>query len=181
MYKIILAIRYLLKRRISYLAFLAVALCVFIVVVVMTVMTGVVGDFKEKNHNFAGDCVVGTESLVGFPYYEDFVKILEQADFVYAVSPVIKSYALVSPRQNSRNVGLELIGIDPARHIRATGFGDTLYYHPNDPAKAFCPEYDPNSIGFIIGIDRWIARNAEGRYDYESVARNDELIVSCIP
>jgi lipoprotein-releasing system permease protein len=181
MYKVILAIRYLLKRRISYLAFLAVALCVFIVVVVMTVMTGVVGDFKDKNHNFAGDCVVGTESLVGFPYYEDFVKILEQADFVYAVSPVIKSYALVSPGQNSRNVGLELIGIDPLRHIRATGFGDTLYYHQNDPAKAFCPEYDPNSIGFIIGIDRWIARNAEGRYDYESVARNEELIVSCIP
>ena len=40
MYKVILSFRYLFKRRISYLAFLAVALCVFIVVVVMTVMTG---------------------------------------------------------------------------------------------------------------------------------------------
>ena len=64
MYKIILATRYLLKRRITYFGILAVALCVFIVVVVMTVMAGLVNEFREKNHLFAGDCVVGTESLV---------------------------------------------------------------------------------------------------------------------
>jgi ABC-type lipoprotein release transport system permease subunit len=97
MYKIILPFRYLFKKRISYLAFLAVALCVFIVVVVMTVMTGLVTDFKQKNHEFVGDCVVGTGSLVGFAYYEDFVKILEGKDFIEGISPVIKSYALVSP------------------------------------------------------------------------------------
>ena len=58
-----------MRRPITYFAVLAVALCVFIVVVVMTVMTGLVSDFKEKNHDFAGDCVVGSESLVGFAYY----------------------------------------------------------------------------------------------------------------
>ena len=67
MYKITLAIRYLLKRRITFFAVVAVALCVFIVLVVMTVMAGLVGDIKEKNHLFAGDCIVATESLVGFP------------------------------------------------------------------------------------------------------------------
>ena len=69
MYKLVLAFRYLTKRPVSYLAFLAVAICVFIVVVVMTVMTGLVSDFRQKNHSFVGDCVVGTESLVGFEYY----------------------------------------------------------------------------------------------------------------
>ncbi len=91
MFKVILAIRYLIKRRITFFAVLAVALCVFIVVVVMTVMTGLVSDFKQKNHDYVGDCVVGTESLVGFAYYEEFVKILEETDFVEGVSPVIKS------------------------------------------------------------------------------------------
>ena len=76
MYKIILAIRYLIKRRITYLAVLAVALCVFIVVVVMTVMTGLVRDFKVKNHNWVGDCAVSSDSLVGFPRYEEFIEIL---------------------------------------------------------------------------------------------------------
>ena len=88
MYKIILPFRYFIKRRISFLAVAAVALCVFILFVVMTVLNGLVGNFKNKNHNFVGDCVVGTESLVGFAYYEDFVERLEQQDFVWGVGAI---------------------------------------------------------------------------------------------
>ena len=134
MYKIILTIRYLLKRRITYFAELAVALCVFIVVVVMTVMTGLVSDFKQKNHRFVGDCIVGTESLVGFAYYEDFVEMLEGADFIEGVSPVIKSYALIN-RKGSEPDGVEILGIDPVRHSRATGFGKTLHYTRNNALR----------------------------------------------
>ena len=72
---------------------------------------GLVGDFKEKNHNFTGDCVVGTESLVGFPYYEDFVQELETTDFVEAVSPVIKSYAFVGVENSRNGIGVEIIGV----------------------------------------------------------------------
>ena len=78
MYKIILPLRYLVKRRITLLAVAAVALSVFIASVVLTVMHGLVGDFKEKNHQFVGDCVVSTQSLVGFAYYEPFVEQLER-------------------------------------------------------------------------------------------------------
>ncbi|MCK5472497.1 MAG: hypothetical protein KAI59_00575, partial [Planctomycetes bacterium] len=103
MYKFILAFRYMFRKRISYFALAAVALCVFIVVVVMTIMNGLVDDFKQKNHSFAGDCVVQSESLVGFAYYKDFVEILDKENFIAAVSPVIKSYALVSLAGSSRN------------------------------------------------------------------------------
>ena len=81
---------------------MAVALCVFTVVVVMTVMTGLVGDFKQKNHAFAGDCVVGTESLVGFPYYEEFMELVEQTGIAEGVSPVVKSYALFGTDRRGR-------------------------------------------------------------------------------
>src|SRR4030042_4357824 len=108
MYKIILSIRYLFRRHISYLAFLAVALCVFIVVVVMTVITGLVRDFKAGNHKWVGDCVVGTESLVGFPYYEDFIKRIEGSDFVDGVSVVVRSYALVKNRDLGEGSGAEI-------------------------------------------------------------------------
>jgi lipoprotein-releasing system permease protein len=180
MYKIILAIRYLLKRRIAYFAVLAVALCVFIVVVVMTVMTGLVSDFKQKNHRFAGDCVVGTESLVGFAYYEDFIKILEQEDIVEGVSAVIKSYALVSPEGTERNVGVEIMGVEPVSHSKATGFGKTLYHHRDDVSKAFEP-YDPNLGGCVIGIDLVLSRDARGRYSYDSDPTGLGLVVSCFP
>src|SRR4030042_4844485 len=137
MYKIILATRYLFKRRITYFAILAVALSVFIVIVVMTVMGGLVNEFKEKNHRFAGDCVVGTESLVGFAYYEDFVNLMEQQDFVEAVSPVIKSFALKRRRGSEQDDIVEIMGIDPVKHSQATGFGDNLYYHNDDVSRTF--------------------------------------------
>src|SRR5512136_2255382 len=109
MYKLTLIIRYLLKRRITHFAILAVALCVFIVVVVMTIMTGLVQDFKQKNHDFVADCVVATDSLVGFPYYDEFIDILADQYSVASVSPAVKSYGLLSLRGNEIRRGVEII------------------------------------------------------------------------
>lgn len=181
MYKIILSFRYLFKRRISYLAFLAVALCVFIVVVVMTVVSGLVRDFKDGNHKWTGDCVVGTESLVGFSCYEDFVKRLEDTDFVEAVSTVVKSYALIKNRDLEWSSGVEIMGIDPVKHSKVTNFGETLYHRKGDAAKAFQPIYDPDLPGCVIGIDRWLVRDDRGKYDYEVSPIQAALLVSCFP
>ena len=181
MYKIILAIRYLVKRRITYLAVLAVALCVFIVVVVMTVMTGLVTDFKQKNHSFVGDCVVGTKSLVGFAYYEDFIKILDKEDFVEGISAVIKSYALVSVVGTEQIIGVEIMGIDPVRHSAVSGFGKTLYHRKDDVSKAFKPAYDPNLAGCVIGIDQVLVRDVKGRYSYGAAPAEIALAISCFP
>jgi lipoprotein-releasing system permease protein len=181
MYKLILAFRYLYRRRISYLALAAVALCVFIVVVVMTVMDGLVGDFKEKNHNYTGDCVVGTESLVGFAYYEDFARIVEKANYVEAVTPVIKSYALVGTEGSGRNIGVELMGVEAASYSRVTGFGRTLYYHKGDASKAFNIKSDANLPGFVIGADLWGGRNEKGEYYYSPNPDAAALSVTCFP
>jgi ABC-type lipoprotein release transport system permease subunit len=181
MYKLKLASRYLFRRPISYLALSAVSLCVFIVVVVMMVMTGLVGDFSRNNHRFVGDCVVGSSSLVGFGYYEDFVDELEKQDFIDAVSDVIKGYVLVNRAGSERNFGLEMIGIDAARHSSVTGFGQSLYYRRNEVSKAFSPVYEPNLAGFVIGIDRWIERDSRGNYYHQSRPSRTELVVSSFP
>jgi lipoprotein-releasing system permease protein len=181
MYKVILAARYLLKRHITYFAVLAVALCVFIVVVVMTVMTGLVTDFKQKNHSFVGDCVIGTESLVGFPYYEDFVNVLKKADFIEAVSAVIKSYAILSPHGRDMNIGVEIMGIDPIRHSQVTGFEKTLYYRRNDASLAFVPNYDPNLLGCVLGIDLAMERDAKSGYPYEAGPTEVAFSITCFP
>ena len=180
MYKIILATRYLLKRRITYFAVLAVALCVFIVVVVMTVMAGLVNEFKEKNHRFAGDCVVGTESLVGFAYYEDFIKLLEQQDFVEAVSPAIKSFALKRRRGMEQDSIVEVMGIDPARHSQATGFGDTLYYHKNNISKTFEIANDPNLAGCVVG-DFMLSQETSNIYLGDANLPRIAYSISCFP
>ncbi len=181
MYKITLAIRYLLKRRITYFAVLAVALCVFIVLVVMTVMAGLVNDFKDKNHLFAGDCVVSTESMVGFPYYEQFMQTLAETDCVEAVSPVVKSYALIGRRGSEGRTGVEIMGVDPVMHSQATGFEQTLDHHDGDVCGAFEPEHDPNLPGIIFGIDLLYQRDIHGNYTSESSSSRMEFSVSCFP
>jgi len=180
-YKIILAIRYLLNRRITYLAVLAVALCVFMVVVVMTVMTGLVRDFKVKNHNWVGDCIISSDSLVGFPYYEEFIEILEDESIVKAISPVIKSYGLLTWEMSEWNEGTEIMGVDPVKHSRATGFGATLHYRKDDVSKAFEPAYDSNLPGCILGIDKILGRDKYGQYKQFSTVPEQSFRISCFP
>ncbi len=179
MYKLKLIIRYLLKRHITHFAVLAVTLCVFIVVVVMTVMTGLVGGFAEKNHEFVGDCVVGTESLVGFPYYERFIEKLTEEDFVEAVSPVVKSYGLLDVAGYEQ--GVEVMGVDPVRHSRTTNFAATLHYRADEPAKAFLSPYDPNAVGCVRGVDLALGRNSRSEYVYDIQPEETDITLTCFP
>lgn len=181
MYKIVLALRYLIKRKITFFAILAVTLCVFIVVVVMTVMTGLVRNFKQANHDFAGDCIVGTKSLVGFTDYEEFIQILESSGLIEGASPVVNSYGLLSPKNRDLNRGIEIMGIDPVRHSRATGFADSLHFHTDDPADAFIPPHDPNRSGCIFGIDLLFDRNEKSEYPYETAPIRFGVAISCFP
>lgn len=180
MYKVILANRYLLKRRITYFAVIAVALCVFIVVVVMTVMNGLVNDFKQKHHRFVGDCVVGTDSLVGFSYYEDFVKVLEQQENIEAVSPVIKSYALKRLRGSRRDEVVEIMGIYPLNHSRVTSFAQTLFFHRDDVSRTFILDYDPNLVGCVSGDLQLVADASSTQPDTINIPRM-AYSISCFP
>ncbi len=180
MYKLTLIARYLVKRRITHFAMLAVALCVFTVVVVMTVMNGLVGDAKEKNHAFVGDCIVGTESLVGFPYYEEFMARVDQTGLVAGVSPVVHSYAMLTTEGgNEQNV--EILGLDPVRHSQATNWGQTLDFHADRVEKAFEPPYDANLPGCVVGIDKILPRDDRGRYVHESSPRMLSVVLTCFP
>ena len=165
MYKIILAIRYLFKRRISWLAVAAVALCVFMVVVVMTVLSGLVIDFKNKNHDFVGDCIISTSSLVGFPYYEEFMgRCKKRRILSKRLRRSSKAGHCLTPAGSDRNVGVEIMGIEPKSHCRVTNFGEAIYYHKNDCSRAFVPSYDPNRPGIIVGIEMMGGRDAYGKY-----------------
>jgi ABC-type lipoprotein release transport system permease subunit len=179
----ILAWRYFFKRPISILAVAAVALCVFIVIVVMTVMNGLVEDFREKNHKYAGDCVIESDSLVGFGYYEDFFARLNQEPFIDAASPVARGMGIaVIPRvDDNYNIGVEIHGIDPALHSRATSFKDSLYY-TKDISKAFIPSYDTSLPGCIPAVDVIPGRRlSEGGYFHWNNPVVLEFIISAFP
>ncbi|MHC5060495.1 MAG: ABC transporter permease [Planctomycetota bacterium] len=182
MYKFILPTRYFLKKRITYLAVAAVALSVFIVVVVMTVMNGLVTEFKGKNHDFVGDCIVSTDSLVGFSYYADFAEELNNADFVEAFSTVVNGFGLLSQPGSDQNIGVQIMGVELDSFCRTTAFGRSLYYHKTDPGNAFTPSYKTESPGCVVGIDMISGRrDGSGGYYHDSDPQRIELIITCFP
>jgi lipoprotein-releasing system permease protein len=182
MIKLLLAWRYFFKRPISILAVAAVTLCVFIVLVVMTVMNGLVRDFKQKNHDYAGDCIIESDSLVGFGYYEDFMKCLLTQPSVEAVSPVAKGVGLLSQPGRDWNMGIEVHGIDPLLHSQVTNFAETLYYRQDNPALAFSPIYAPQADGCVLGIDLGPSyRQSDGSYARMSQPGQYSLTLSAFP
>lgn len=182
MLTILLPLRYFFRRPITYIAAVAVALCVFIVVVVMSVMNGLVSDFKVKNHNFVGDCIVSSDSLVGFPYYESFIDGLEKDEFVAAVSPVINGFGLLGQPGQSVSIAVELAGIDPVLHSKATGFGEMLYYHKSDVENAFVPLHTPENPGCVVGINKiQIPCDNDGVYHHPEIPQQYVFEVSSFP
>ena len=186
MYKIILAIRYLVKRRISYFSIAATALCVFVVFVVITVLSGLTSEFKRNTYLSVGDCVVSSKSLVGFGYYGEFISALEETDFVEASSPVVRSYGFVSGAADPNMMRyheytLEVIGVDPAAHSRVTGFGQWLQYNKGDVTKAFAPNYDPNLVGCVVGIGIMARRTSEGGYEVAEKLSRVKFEINCFP
>lgn len=172
----------MLKRRITILAITSIALCVFITLVVMTIHGGIVDDFKEKNHNFAGDCVISTDSLVGFPYYDQFLDELRSQPFVFAAAPAIRSYGLLNQPDSDINMGKEIMGIDPVDFSRATGFGDTLYYHKKDPQNAFLHTSDKDLPGCVVGIIMMHGpTDRTGKYYHDDHQPKVSLTISCFP
>ena len=187
MYKLVLAICYLLKRRISYFALVAVSLCVFVALIVITVLSGLNAEFRKKTYASVGDCVVSTKSLVGFAYYESFIDKLEKEQIVEAVSPVIRSYALVSGTSPvGRNIfrndyPKEIVGIDPVRHSKVTDFGRWLYFNKQDPRKAFTQNLVLDFPGCVPGIGLLFDRDSDGNYKVPSRIPNFRIEVSCFP
>jgi ABC-type lipoprotein release transport system permease subunit len=135
-------------------------------------------------HRAVGDCVVSSKSMVGFGYYEQFVKIVEAADFVEAVSPVIKSYAIVDYQYGGRRQsdrGVEIMGVEPAAHSNVTGFGEWLQYDKGNVGGAFVPGYDVNLVGCVPGIAILFDRDSEGIYKLTEGLPSVKFEVSSFP
>ncbi|MCF7972246.1 MAG: FtsX-like permease family protein [Phycisphaerae bacterium] len=181
MLQLILAIKYMFKRRIASLAVLTVALSVFVTLVVLTVMHGLLAGWKDVNHALVGDCVVGTESLVGFAYYDELMTRLEALPDVAAVSPVVKTYGLFTETSTGYSNGIEVMGIDPVRHAKATEFARFLHYRSDQVGQVFDAVGDANRPGCAFGVDCVLMRDQNGEYPFSDFLWPRDYDVTCFP
>jgi hypothetical protein len=105
---------------------------------------------------------------------------MEQQDFVEAVSPAIKSFALKRRRGSEKDDVVEVMGIDPVKHSQATGFGDSLYYHKDDVSGTFEIAYDANLAGCVLG-DFMLLQDTNSRNFNETSLPRIAYSISCFP
>ena len=179
MFNIKLALKYFLRKPVSWLATLAVAISVFVVLVVMTIMHGLVIDYVNKTHATVGDVIVYSDSLVGFPYYDKLLDEIRGQDFVEAATPVIKSFAMLSVDGGSRGAGVDLIGVEANTYDLVTEFRSSLY-RKMDNDKIFAPYFDPQKSGCIRGILIMNSKNAQGKFTHNTLIF-EKLILTCFP
>ena len=127
MYKLHLIRKYLLKRRIAWVALVAVMLCTAMVLVVVSVMGGWLDTFQNSFHAMTGDVVVSARNpLVGFPYYDEIARRAErEVPGVAAAVPVISSYGLINIGSQRINM-VQVMGY-PTDIGRVNGWPELLH------------------------------------------------------
>src|SRR5687767_2312409 len=101
MYKTLLILKYLRKRRIAWVSLLAVTLCTTMVIVVMSVMSGWLSMFRDSARGLTGEIVISGKSLSGFADYEKVIAELNDLSIgnrkvVKAAVPTIESFGLIN-------------------------------------------------------------------------------------
>ncbi len=114
-----------MKRRMAWMAIVAVTLVVMLIVTILNIMNTILNDTKSNNHRWSGDIVISRDSLVGFPYYENFLTKLNELNAITATTPVIKTYAIIE--LNS----LQVYGIQMENFSNVTDFHKTLFHQKN--------------------------------------------------
>jgi lipoprotein-releasing system permease protein len=135
MYKLQLIRKYLIKRRIAWVALVAVMLCTAMVLIVVSVMSGWLKSFKSSFHGMTGDVVIAADSpLSGFPYYQEMIDGIRGLDGVQAAVPIIHTGAMLNIRRQVRLV--ELYGYPPDIGS-VTDWASSVHLKTADREKAF--------------------------------------------
>lgn len=126
MYKLLLISKYLRKRRIAWVSLLAVCLCTAMIIVVFSVMGGWLRMFRDSFQGLSGAVIVQSQSLSGFPHYEEMIRRIEELPEVAVAAPQIQTFGLINI-DNQKVTGVQVIGLDIAKSPRITRFSESLW------------------------------------------------------
>ena len=125
-----LILKYLLRRRIAWWSLLAVALCTMMVLVVISVMGGWLNMFEHSFQGLTGDIIVESDTLSGFPWYDEMIQKMDRQPGIEAAVPVIETFGLINIG-NLANSGVKVMGIPIDQIGKVNRFPESLYLQYN--------------------------------------------------
>lgn len=138
MYKQLLILKYLRKRRIAWWSLLAVTLCTTMVLVVISVMGGWLNMFEHSFQGLTGDVVIESNSLSGFPYYQEMIDRMTKQPGIEAAVPTIHTFGIINIG-NLASAGVQVMGLPIEQIGKVNRFPQSLflqYQQYADQAKA---------------------------------------------
>ena len=132
-YKHIICLKYLFcgwKAVVPMVSALPAALGVFLLILVFAIMDGFVAETREMTRGTLADIIVDAH-MEGLPYYDDFVRQIENLEGVQAATPIIQTYAVI--RVKPRYAGIRpivrpcvVLGIRPSEKAEMGRFQQYL-------------------------------------------------------
>lgn len=171
-YVAFLASRLLQRKRIAFFSVGAVTLCVAMMIIVISVMGGFVDSIRERANGLLGDLVVDG-SLQGFPYYEEFIKELNELrdektgkPLVKSATPIVHTFGILQFIDSKKTYAVSVRGIRLDEFVRVNEFGEDLFYQ-NRFGGTKLDEPVPQPV-YGIGEDRRAALPMEMEENYKS-------------
>jgi len=203
MYKLLLILKYLRKRRLAWWSVLAVALCTTMVLVVMSVMGGWVEMFQESFHGLSGDIVIRAKRFQGMPCYEEIIaRMRREMPELKDAAPVVEAFGVVNiglPTDPNRTPqmekGVQILGYPP-NISDINGFTHTLHRLKDTDRLTFSlipdhpyfppPRYKGPDVnkwpGMIVGQGViGIRRNTEGQWRGRESMYDGYVYLTVIP
>ena len=122
MYRLVVGLRYLYRKRLNILAIVGVAIGVMALLVVLSVMTGFDKEMRSRIRGTLSDLIVENLAEDEFKDYEEVIAKLEALDHVEACSPHLDGLALVKLEDKLRYAAYR--GIELDRECQATDLAE---------------------------------------------------------
>jgi lipoprotein-releasing system permease protein len=152
MYKLFLAWRYLLSRKIILFSIASIAVGVIVLILVTSVMGGFSRDMRARIRGISSHLSVSMKmgAYPIFENYEEIIKRIKTIPHVIACSPKIEWGAILFTNDN-RTVFVHMFGIDPEAESRVSEFKE--YLMDNKSPDFLLNGKEPTYPGAIIGAD----------------------------
>ena len=162
-----MALRYLLRRRITLMAGMVMALGVAVMVIVFSIINGYLNKYEEIIRGDTADLILQMQSYDPICDTPQIMEKLSALPEVEACSPVIRENVIISYKGLHFNF-CEVVGIDPAYEVRVGRFAE--YFEPDvNIEELFGP---PGTNQIVIGD---CVIQAEG------IAKGEEIEVFSVP
>lgn len=175
MYMMVVGLRYLRKKRSTYIAIAAVALSVMTYIVVISVMSGFDKELRMRIRGTLAHVMILKSGLYGFENYEEVMGTVKSFRHVMACAPFLEGPALVRIRGDKEFAYFR--GIDPSLEVKVGDFNSFISKFGKRPEDLLKVHGETQAFSAFLGVEMLRLAPGDPKKDPQSFVPDGEKIV----